>query len=233
MKNFSAVALTILTFILLFAACKHTAPEQVVPPPPSGGGGGGTGSTLVCFESEVLPIFQSNCAKSGCHDAVTHEKGYVLDSYANIIRKGIVVGSATNSEIYEVLFETGNDKMPPAPNPDLTPAQKALIGRWINEGARNTTNCSTGCDTTQYKYGANISLIMSNNCTGCHGGTAPSANINLTTHAGVSAQANNGRLSGAITHSAGYSPMPKNASKLSECQITQVMKWVADGAPNN
>ncbi len=233
MKNFSAVALTILVFILLFAACKHTPPEQVAPPPPSGGGGGGGGNTLVCFESEVLPIFQSNCAKSGCHDAITQEKGYVLDSYANIIRKGIVVGSATNSEIYEVLFETGNDKMPPAPNPDLTPAQKALIGRWINEGARNTTNCSTGCDTTQYKYGANISLIMSNNCTGCHGATAPSANINLTTHAGVSAQANNGRLSGAITHSAGYSPMPKNASKLSECQITQVMKWVADGAPNN
>ncbi len=124
MKNFSAVALTILTFILFFAACKHTAPEQVVPPPPAGGGGGGTGTTLVCFESEVLPIFQSNCAKSGCHDAITHEKGYVLDSYANIIRKGIVVGSATNSEIYEVLFETGNDKMPPAPNPDLHPHKK-------------------------------------------------------------------------------------------------------------
>ena len=233
MKKLLAVALTIIILVFVFGACKHTPPDQIVPPPASGGGGGGTGNTTVCFETEILPIFQSNCAKSGCHDAITHEKDYIFDSYANIIREGIVFGNATNSEVYEVLFETGNDKMPPAPNPDLTPAQKALIGKWINEGAVNTTNCGTSCDTAQFKYGANISLIMSNYCTGCHGGTAPSANINLTTHAGVSAQATNGRLTGAITHTAGYSPMPKNAAKLSDCQIIQVKNWVAAGAPNN
>ena len=71
MKNLSAVALTISIFVLVFGACKHTPPEQVVPPPVSGGGGGGTGNTTVCFETEILPIFQSNCAKSGCHDAIT------------------------------------------------------------------------------------------------------------------------------------------------------------------
>lgn len=238
MKNLSAVALTIIAFIAFFAACKHTPPEQTTPPtvsgPGTGGGGGtGTGSTAVCFESEVLPIFQSNCAKSGCHDAASHQKDYVFDSYNNIIRKGIVFGNATNSKVYKVLFETGDDKMPPLPNADLTPAQKALIGRWINEGAVNTINCGTGCDTTQFKYGANISLIFTNNCVGCHGGSAPSANINLSNYAGVTAQVANGRLEGAITHSPGYSPMPKNAAKLSDCQITQIKKWIADGAPNN
>jgi len=236
MKYTSIIILTLIIAVLIFVACKHEPPEQPVPPTVSGGGGtggGGTGSTLVCFESDVLPIFQSNCAKSGCHDAASHQEGYVLDNYANIIKKGIVFGRATNSKIYKVLFESGNDKMPPPPNPDLTAAQKAIIGKWINEGAKNTINCSSGCDATQFKYGANISLIMTNNCVGCHGGTSPSANINLSNYSAVFAQATNGRLNGAITHTAGYSPMPKNASKLSECQIMQIQNWIAAGAPNN
>ena len=82
--------------------------------------------------------------------------------------------------MYKVLFETGNDKMPQPPNPDLSAAQKALIGRWINEGARNTTNCGSNCDTTQFKFAANINVILTSNCIGCHGGTAPSGNINLS-----------------------------------------------------
>lgn len=232
MKYKSVLFVFVLFAIVFFIACEHELPPQVTPPG-GGGGGGGTGSTMVCFESDVLPIFLSNCAKSGCHDAASRQKGYVLDSYNNIIKEGIVFGRATNSKIYKVLFETGSDKMPPAPNPDLTAAQKAIIGKWINEGAINTTNCSSGCDITQFKYGANISLIMTQNCVGCHGGSAPSANINLSNYAGVNAQVANGRLLGAVTHTAGYSPMPKNASKLSECQIKQIQNWISTGAPNN
>lgn len=236
MKYTSIIILTLIIAVSIFVACKHEPPEQPAPPTVSGGGGtggGGTGSTLVCFESDVLPIFQSNCAKSGCHDAASHQDDYVFDSYSNIIKKGIVFGRATNSKVYKVLFESGNDKMPPPPNPDLTSAQKAIIGKWINEGAKNTINCGSGCDATQFKYGANISLIMTNNCVGCHGGTSPSANINLSNYSAVFAQATSGRLNGAITHTAGYSPMPKNASKLSECQIMQIQNWIAAGAPNN
>ena len=187
----------------------------------------------VCFESEILPLFQSNCAKSGCHDAATHTEGLILDSYANIIRKDIVPGKADNSKLYRVLFETGKDKMPPAPNADLTAAQKALIGKWINEGAKNTVNCNNTCDSNQFKYGANISIIINSYCTGCHSGTAASGNIDLSTYNTVKIQATNGRLVGAVTHAAGYSAMPKNASKLSDCQITQIKKWVAAGALNN
>lgn len=218
--------------ILFAGACKHTPPEITIPDPPAGGGGS-TGTTRVCFETEILPLFQSNCAKSGCHDAATHTEGYVFDSYQNIIRKDIIPGNASNSEVYEVLFEDGNDKMPPAPNPDLTAAQKALIGRWINEGALNTTNCGTTCDTSNFKYSTAVSVITSAYCVGCHAGTAPSAGINLSSYAGVAAVAQSGRLYNAITHTAGYSPMPKNAAKLSDCQITQVRKWIESGTPNN
>jgi mono/diheme cytochrome c family protein len=214
---------------LFLASCKHV-PMDAIPAP---AGGGSIGTSTVCFESDILPIFQTNCAKSGCHNSITAEKGYVFDSYPNIIRKGIIPNNATNSKVFNVLFETGNDKMPPAPNPDLSIAQKALIGRWINEGATNSSNCGSTCDSTQFKYGANVSVIISNYCLGCHAGSAPSANINLSNYAGVAAMASSGRLYGAVTHSAGFAPMPQNASKLNDCQISQIRKWTLTGAPNN
>ncbi len=229
MKNsFYILALLIMTLTII-NACKHEIPDSPVgsPNPVQGG------PNEVCFETQILPIFQSNCAKSGCHDAASRQDGYILDSYANIIKKGIRPGNASNSKLYEVLFETGSDKMPPSPNPDLTSVQKALVGKWINEGAKNTVNCGTNCDTAQFKYGANISTIMNTYCTGCHGGLAPSAGIILANYTGVRGVAISGRLVGSVSHAPGYSPMPKNASKLSACQITQIRKWVDSGSPNN
>jgi hypothetical protein len=38
---------------------------------------------------------------------------------------------------------------------------------------------------------------------------------------------------GAITHSAGFTPMPKDAAQLSACTIAKIKKWIDDGAPNN
>ncbi len=76
-------------------------------------------------------------------------------------------------------------------------------------------------------------MILANNCVGCHGGTAPSAGITLNTYQGVRAQVTNGRLWGSVTHSPGYSPMPKNAAKLNDCQLTQIKKWIDAGALNN
>jgi uncharacterized membrane protein len=225
---FTAAVLTVTVFVI--NSCKHEVPVLTVDTTPIPGPVANNG---VCFESEILPLFQSNCAKSGCHDAATHTEGLILDSYANIIRKDIIPGKADNSKLYRVLFETGKDKMPPAPNADLTAAQKALIGKWINEGAKNTTNCNNTCDSNQFKYGANISIIINSYCTGCHSGTAASGNIDLSTYNNVKIQAANGRLVGAVSHAAGYSAMPKNANKLSDCQITQIKKWVEAGALNN
>jgi cytochrome c553 len=187
----------------------------------------------VCFQSDILPLLQSNCAKSGCHDATTHNKNIILDSYANIVQRDLIPGNADASKIYRVLFETGKDKMPPLPNTDLTTEQKALIGKWINEGAKNTVNCASTCDTTQFKFAANINPLLNTYCTGCHSGAVPSGNIDLSNYNNVKLQVTSGRLAGAVTHTAGYAAMPKDAGKLSDCQITQIKKWIAAGALNN
>ena len=185
---------------------------------------------LVCFESSVLPIFLSSCAKSGCHDAITHEEGFVLDNYSNIIRKGITPGKASESKLYKVLFETGEDQMPP--DAPLSKAQKDSIAAWINQGAKNTVNCNCACDSTKFTYAAIIQPILNNNCVGCHKPGSLGGNIDLSSYTQVKAQVNNGKLLGSVTHAVGYSPMPQG-SKLSDCQITQIKNWISAGAANN
>ncbi len=191
---------------------------------------GCTTAGTVCFESSVLPIFISSCARSGCHDAITKEEGFVLDNYNNIIRKGIVPGDANESKLYKVLFESGDDRMPP--DAPLSQAQKDSIAAWINQGAKNTVNCNCACDPTKFTYAAIVQPIIANQCVGCHKPGSLSGNIDLSTYSLVTVQVNNGKLLGSISHSVGYSPMPQG-TKLSDCQISQIKSWIDAGALNN
>ena len=219
----------ILLFILVWG-CKHDPlvppadPTPIVPPP---------GSNLVCFESDVLPLFQSYCAKSGCHDPASHEEGYILNSYVNIMRKGIVAGSPNTSTIYRVLYATGESKMPPNGQAQLSESQKNLIGQWISEGAKNTTGCGVACDANAFAYNANIKPIMNTYCVGCHSSSNASGGIDVSTYNGTKAAATSGKLYGSVAHLSGYSPMPQGASQLSDCQITVIKKWIDAGSPNN
>lgn len=219
-------------FMVFLFSCKH----QVSSPGINGGNSGGNndttgnaGSSDVCFEAEILPIFVSSCGKSGCHDAGSHKEGYVLDSYSNIVKRGIAPGSSSKSELYKVI---ASGEMPPRGNIKLTSDQIALIKQWIDEGAMNTTGC-TDCDTSIYTYNDAVSKIMKTNCTGCHSTVLKSGGIDLSTFIGVEQVALNGRLLGAITHAAGYSAMPQGGNKLSDCNIRQVEKWIESGALNN
>src|SRR6478672_12655645 len=89
------------------------------------------------------------------------------------------------------------------------------------------------CDTADVRYSTTIQPVLSSNCVSCHGGSTPSAGIKLDTYEGVSIQAANGRLWGAVSHSANFSPMPKNANKLSNCNLAKIKKWLDAGHPNN
>ena len=234
-----------------FAACKHTIDSQQPTPVDStntgggnggGGNGGGNGGggnnpsdTALCFERDILPIFISNCAKGGCHDAATAEKGYVFTSYETITRKKFEHGNAEETELYEAMTEDDYDKiMPPPPSGPLQPEQIARIRRWINMGAPNSTNCSNGgCDSTQAAFAATIQPILNTACRGCHNANLASGGIRLDNHAGAAAAAGSGQLLGAIRHDAGFTPMPQGGNKLNDCQIAQISRWVANGTPNN
>jgi hypothetical protein len=92
------------------------------------------------------------------------------------------------------------------------------------------------CDTNSaVTYSVSIAPVLNTNCnsTSCHGGSTPAAGIKLDVYAGVKAVADNGKLVGAVSHAAGFSPMPKNAAKISDCNIAKIKKWIAAGALNN
>ncbi len=91
----------------------------------------------------------------------------------------------------------------------------------------------SSCDTTDVRYSTSVAPIISVNCSGCHAGSLPSGGLNLDSHASLKTQVLNGKLIGSITHSSGFSPMPKNASKLNACNILRIQKWISDGSLNN
>lgn len=99
----------------------------------------------------------------------------------------------------------------------------------INGGGTTTT----GCDTANFKYSTAIEPLLKSNCISCHTAASPGGGIDLSTYALAKAFALNGRLYGSVNHSAGYSPMPKGAAKMTTCEITQIKKWVDAGAPND
>ena len=201
----------------------------------NGGGNNGGPDTALCFERDILPIFISNCAKAGCHNEASAQDGYVFTSWQKITSKKFFPGDASETELFEKITEDDPDKiMPPPPNAPLTAQQIALIKQWINMGAPNSTNCSSGgCDSTRYAFAADIQPILNTNCKGCHNSTLASGGFSYENHAGVVTAVNSGRFLGAIKHQAGFTAMPQGGNQLSDCQIMKIERWIAGGMPNN
>lgn len=188
----------------------------------------------ICFQRDVLPIVQSNCAKSGCHDVTTRQKGFAFVNYDGVLR-GIDPGRPDNSEIYEKITETRSDKrMPPPPNTPLTSQQIATIRQWILEGARNTI-CPPEdvCDTGTVTYSGTLRPILDKYCIGCHSGTNPPKGIDLTRYADVRTVATDGRLRGVTARLPGYTPMPFGGDRLPQCEIDKIAAWINRGANND
>ncbi|HRI23094.1 MAG TPA: hypothetical protein PLZ45_00405 [Ferruginibacter sp.] len=221
----------ILLFLLIMMSCKHDIPIQVIETPVTGGEQTCSADT-VYFQNSVLPLLNSSCAMSGCHDAITHKEGVNLTTYGNVMATGGVrPGDPANSKLYKVLNQTGGDRMPPPPAAAFTQAQKDLIYKWILQGAKN--NACNDCDTTLFTYSGAVSPLMNSYCKGCHNPASAGGGIDLSTYAGVRSIALNGKLLGSIRHDAGFIAMPQGGNKLSACRITQVQKWISAGSPNN
>ncbi|HNK30009.1 MAG TPA: hypothetical protein PKG65_13840, partial [Ferruginibacter sp.] len=65
-------AIGLILFLLIIASCKHDIPIRVIEPPVDGGEQTCSADT-VYFQNKVLPLLNSSCAMSGCHDDITHK----------------------------------------------------------------------------------------------------------------------------------------------------------------
>ena len=231
MKQEKKIKILVALFLLLWVAmmsvnsCVHAPyvlPESLR-----------TNDPYICFERDILPIFISNCAKSGCHDARSNRSGYTLDSYSSIVRKGIVPGNSAASNLYaSITIGKGEGGLMPKDAAALTWKQIDLIKRWIVAGAVDSGACTSTCDTANFTYSGAISPMMQLYCVGCHN-AASAQGGSLTDYNSVKDAAVSGRLIGDIAHQTGYNAMPQTGLQLSDCQVTQVKKWVAAGALNN
>jgi len=227
-----AIGILVLT---LNNSCKHT-PDTVPDPNPD--------DTLVntrpChpdtvyFVNTILPLLQSGCALSGCHDEASARDGVILTDYARIISTAETEpGNPGESKLYKVITDDDpEDRMPPPPMQAFTSEQIGRIRTWILQGAKNNRCSETQCDSLNVSFAAHVFPVIQNQCMGCHSGATPQGGIVLTGFTQIADVANNGRLLGAIRHQIGYIAMPPG-SKLDDCKIAIIKKWISDGTPNN
>lgn len=183
--------------------------------------------TNICFERDILPLFVSNCATTGCHDAASRVEGLNLTNYTNIMR-GVRANLPNNSKYYTAIT---SGFMPPYTV--MPPAQLALIKKWILQGAKNGTNCPVKCDSTNYAFAKGVQPVLNTYCVGCHTSANAGGGIILDNYSGVKSAALSGKLMGSISGTAGYSFMPKGGAALNSCQQAQIRKWIAAGCLNN
>jgi hypothetical protein len=217
-------------------ACKHLPPnaggvipiDTTQPPVDRGDSTGWRCSPDTAYYADVQAILTANCAMSGCHDAISKADGVIYTDYATTKSKG---------KLNKIMGEISgaNAAMPPPPRPVLAASQVALIQKWINQGALNKVcNPSYGaCDTTLVKFSDYVSPLVINACKGCHNPNSTNGGINLTTYAEIKASVETGKFMGSIKHSSGFSAMPKGGTKLSDCQIKKIQRWIHLGALNN
>nr|MBS0037020.1 hypothetical protein [Saprospiraceae bacterium] len=237
--KFSIVAMVCLGMIaVLETGCVHDPIEGDVDPDP-------VDTTvvenpcepdIVYFERDILPIFTTNCAFSGCHNAESAQDGVILTSYENVMNSGEVTPfSLSNSDLYEVLIDDDEDKrMPPPPRNKLSAEQINLIAEWILQGAEDLKcDYEMECNLENVSYSMDIRPILENGCIGCHNPDNPSGGVNLDSYTGVKVAAESGRLFGAVNWSPGYVNMPFGGIQISECKIDKIQAWIDQGIKNN
>ena len=154
--------------IIIFNSCRHEPDNLDLLP-------------AVCFESKILPIFQTSCNIAGCHNGAG-ESGYDFRSYEGIL-SSVVPGNPAKSTAYRAITTyLGESAMPPSQ--PLSEENRTLIRIWIAQGAQNTScpdsiGISSGYNDPTYNsaricFQNDILPVIQANCgiPGCHDGTS-------------------------------------------------------------
>jgi hypothetical protein len=89
---------------------------------------------FVSFKDDLIPIFTTNCALSGCHDGLAHNPALTTDkAYSAITSGGYISLTAPSTSI--LYGEVKSGSMPPTGPLKATDVQK--IYDWIRNGAPN------------------------------------------------------------------------------------------------
>jgi WD40 repeat protein len=97
----------------------------------------------VLYEKEVEPIFYKKCVT--CHSGAVKEARFDISSYEGVVKGGkrgttISPGKKAESNIYKFCTHTVKPFMPPRGETPLSPEELAVIGLWIDQGAKAPLN---------------------------------------------------------------------------------------------
>jgi len=91
------------------------------------------------YEREIAPILRTYC--SGCHNERDQEGEFSVETFASLRRGGVgsgdpvVPGDAATSVMIQRIQSHEEDHMPPADEPQVPPADLAVLQAWIAAGA--------------------------------------------------------------------------------------------------
>jgi hypothetical protein len=194
---------------------------------------------VVCFEKDVLPVFQNNCAISGCHDGSV--EGRAFNTYVNISH-GVTPGKPNSSRLYQAITGSGEQMMPPSG--PLTLQNRTIIRVWIEQGA-NLTTCNdttsgtggSGDGVTRACYSRDIQPVLSSHCamTGCHDVTTHAEGYVFYSYSSTMNAVSPGSPSGSklyrvITASGEDKMPPSSKPQLTSAQIDSIKAWISYGA---
>lgn len=204
----------------------------------------------ICFEREVLPIFQNSCALSGCHNTISAQEGYIFDSYANII-KAVDPGNSDNSKAYTSLINIYGEIMPP--DQPLSLENRTIIRVWIEQGAKNTICPDTTSndsiinpqDTATWVnprvcFTRDILPLIRGGCaiSGCHDAITAEGERVLTNYTNIANEVRPGDplesdLYQKIVENDPNDRMPPPPyDPLTRAQIDSIYNWILNGALN-
>jgi len=196
----------------------------------------------LCFERDVLPIFQNSCAISGCHDGAG-ESNLALNSYVPISH-AVEPGKPYSSPVYKAILAISGDNMMP-PGKPLSLNNRTIIRLWIEQGAllticQNTPGQVNGYVNPLACFSRDIQPVLISRCasTGCHdaithkgGYVFSSYSTTMTT---VSpGNPNNSKLYEVIKPGSGEDKMPPGGSpQMTTAEIDSIRAWISYGATN-
>jgi hypothetical protein len=101
-----------------------------------------TGLDTLCFDRDILPIFQGSCGDPSsstmqCHYPSSAE-GYYLGSFRGIM-EGVTPGDPMNSKVYTVLINEWSIESMMPPDRPVSLENRSKIKVWIEQGANETS----------------------------------------------------------------------------------------------
>jgi uncharacterized membrane protein len=206
----------------------------------------------VCFQRDVLPVFQNSCAISGCHSQGGGRGGYDFSGYTSIM-KAITPFDAQKSKAYQSITGKAFVQLMP-PNGVVSENDRILIRVWIDQGAKNTTCSSTAAipDTStnvnkpptnvvvgkQVCFQQDLLPVLVSSCaiSGCHDQTTHRDGYNISSYATVmtnlvvAGSPNSSRLYTSVKNN---SMPPKPYSSLTQAVKDSLFNWIKNGARND